>query len=305
MDRRKFIKKSLAATGAISLGQSVGSDNVTAEPQLEQLCIIHTNDLHSRIEAFPDDGGTFANQGGMAKLGSLVEMIRKENENLLLLDAGDIFQGTPYFNIYGGELEFKMMTRIGYDASTLGNHDFDNGLEGFYAQLPHANFSFINSNYDFSRTILANHIEPFKVFRKGEIKVGVFGLGIELKGLVPDKSYGQTVYKDPVGVAQDMVGELKGKGCHLIVCLSHLGFSYKTEKIDDQKLARRIEGINLIIGGHTHSFLDRPMEVTGPGGHVTIINQAGRSALRLGKLNFDFEKNRKLKTAIAENLAIK
>jgi len=304
MDRRKFIRKSLTATGALGLGPSIWAEAAEA-PSTNQLCILHTNDLHSRVEAFPDDGGSFANQGGMAKLGKLVETIRAQQKNLLLFDAGDIFQGTPYFNLYGGELEFKLMSRIGYDASTLGNHDFDNGLDGFYKQLPHANFPFINSNYDFSRTLLANQIAPYKIFRKGRINVGVFGLGIELQGLVPDKSYGQTRYLDPVGIAEDMVQELKGKGCHLIVCLSHLGFTYKSDKIDDQKLARQVEGIDLIIGGHTHSFLEQPVEVSGPGGHLTIVNQAGRSALRLGSLNFEFKKNQKIKTPLSDNLAIK
>lgn len=305
MDRRKFIQNTLVASGAMSLGQSIWSGEATAAPSVERICILHTNDLHSRVHAFPDDGGSFANQGGMTKLGKKVQTIRAEEENLLLLDAGDIFQGTPYFNVYGGELEFKLMSIIGYDASTLGNHDFDNGLEGFYKQLHHAKFPFVNSNYDFSRTLLANQILPYKVIRKGRIKVGIFGLGIELKGLVPDKSYGQTRYLDPVGVAEDMVQELKGKGCNLIICLSHLGFSYKTAKIDDQKLASRVAGIDLIIGGHTHSFLEQPVEVIGPGGHLTVINQAGRSALRLGRLNFEFKKNQKIKTALSENLAIK
>nr|MBI1228507.1 bifunctional metallophosphatase/5'-nucleotidase [Cytophagales bacterium] len=305
MDRREFLQKSLAVTGALSLGQTALPTSTSASPSKTGVCIIHTNDLHSRIHAFPDDGGNFANQGGMAKLSHLVAAIRKEEDQLLLLDAGDIFQGTPYFNIYGGEVEFRLMSLIGYDASTLGNHDFDNGLEGFYKQLPHATFPFINSNYDFSRTLLANHILPYKLFKKGSITVGVFGLGIELKGLVPDKSYGNTNYLDPVGVAKEMVQELRRKGCHLVVCLSHLGFAYKSDKIDDKKLARQVEGIDAIIGGHTHSFLERPVEVIGPGGHVTVINQAGRSALRLGRLKFEFEKNRKLKTALSGNLAIK
>ena len=124
----------------------------------------------------------------MAQRAGLINSIREKEDHVLLLDAGDIFQGTPYFNFYGGELEFKLMSTMKYDAATLGNHDFDNGLIGLKKQLPFAKFPFLIANYDFSKTILKDKFNPYKIFNKGGIKIGVFGIGIELEGLVP-KNY--------------------------------------------------------------------------------------------------------------------
>src|SRR5690554_3227213 len=196
MDRRKFLKAGvLTCTGLAS--RSVFGESAWSVPSPKRLIVLHTNDMHSRIEPFPDDGGTFANLGGMARRATLIQQIRNQESHVLLLDAGDIFQGTPYFNFYGGELEFRLMSEMGYDAATLGNHEFDNGIKGFAEQLPHAGFSFVNSNYDFSGTALQNDIKPFMITRKGGIKVGVFGLGIELQGLVAKAHYGPIRYEDP------------------------------------------------------------------------------------------------------------
>ena len=300
MNRRTFIQKSLIGAGAITLPLSG-----YAAKRSSKLCVLHTNDMHSRIEPFPDDGSAFANLGGMARRAALIQEIRRQEPNLLLLDAGDIFQGTPYFNLYGGELEFKLMSQMRYDAATLGNHDFDNGLDGLEEQLPHASFPFICSNYDFSETNLKDRFLPYKVFDKGGIKVGVFGIGIELEGLVPAVSYGATRYLDPVEVADEMVKTLLSNNCQMVICLSHLGYSYKSQKIDDQKLAAKVDGIDLIIGGHTHTFLEAPTRVTTPSGGITLVNQAGRSGVRMGRLDFEFDRNKKIKKANAESLAIK
>jgi 5'-nucleotidase len=300
MNRRTFIQKSLIGAGALSLPYSGYSAK-----RPSKLCVLHTNDMHSRIEPFPDDGSAFANLGGMARRAALIQEIRRQETNVILLDAGDIFQGTPYFNLYGGELEFKLMSQMGYDAATLGNHDFDNGLDGLEEQLPHASFPFICSNYDFSETLLRDRFLPYKIFGKGGIKVGVFGLGIELEGLVPAMSYGATKYLEPISIAKEMVRTLQSLDCQLIICLSHLGYSYKSEKIDDQKLASKVDGIDLIIGGHTHTFLEAPTQVRTPSGGITLVNQAGRSGVRMGRLDFEFDRNKKIKKANAESLAIK
>ncbi len=302
MERRVFLKKSLLTGAGISLGGSLLAN--TRSLNGKSISILHTNDMHSRIEPFPDDGGKWANQGGMTKLATVIQKVRAEESETLLLDAGDIFQGTPYFNFYGGELELKLMNRMGYDASTLGNHEFDNGLEGIYEQLPNAAFSFISSNYDFSRTILNGAFSPFKIFKKNGLKIGVFALGIELQGLVATKNYGETKYLDPVGIASEMVQELKSIKCDLIICLSHLGHSYQSAKIDDLKLAARVDEIDLIIGGHTHSFLEIPKTVNSPLGYPTLINQAGTGALRLGKVNFEFEKGNKINNITASSIGI-
>lgn len=302
MNRRDFIKNSLLTGAALSIGNPILAEGLFSKGKT--LTILHTNDMHSRIEPFPNDGGRFANQGGMTKLATLVGQIRAEQDNILLLDAGDVFQGTPYFNFYGGELEFKLMSKMGFDASTLGNHEFDNGLEGILNQLPHADFPHICSNYDFSRTILKNQTLPYKIFKKSGIRIGVFGLGIELQGLLGGKNYQETKYLDPVGTAQDMVQELKNKKCDLIICLSHLGYSYRNNKIDDLKLASQVSGIDLIIGGHTHTFLDEPTTVENQEGHKTLIHQVGTAATRLGKIDFVFNKEHKINYASTKSLPI-
>lgn len=303
MWRREFIKKGLLTGIALSTGPSLFASDGLANTQ-KKISILHTNDMHSRIDAFPDDGGRWANQGGMAKLASVISKIRSTERNTLLLDAGDVFQGTPYFNIYGGELEFKLMSQMGFDASTIGNHEFDNGLKGLFEQLPHAQFPHICSNYDFSGTLLQNHTSPYKTFKKKGVRIGVFGLGIELEGLVGKKNYGATKYLDPIGIANDMVEELKSKKADLIICLSHLGYSYRGNKIDDVKLAAAVSGIDLIIGGHTHTFLEDVTVVKNSEGHQTLVHQAGTGALRLGKVDFAFSTENKIIYANANSLPI-
>lgn len=261
-----------------------------AENNRRHITILHTNDVHSHIEPFGPDDPRNPNMGGVARRATLVAQIRQENPNTLLLDAGDIFQGTPFFNFYGGELEFKLMSKLKYDASTIGNHDFDNGIDGLYAQLPHADFEFITSNYNFSNTVLDGHVLPHKVFTKDGIKIGVFGLGIELEGLVNKHHYKETKYLDPIEIAQDMARILKEeKNCHLVICLSHLGFDYRSDKISDVKLAKATKDIDLIIGGHTHTFLEKPEVHKNAEGKQVLINQVGCYGLYLGRIDFYLE----------------
>ncbi len=290
MKRRDFLRNSLLGTAGLTvLGGLANSAEAAISKAPVRLTILHTNDMHSRIEPFPDNGGQWAGLGGMARRAALIADVRAKEPNVLLLDSGDIFQGTPYFNFFGGELEYKLMTRMGYDASTLGNHDFDNGLDGLGRQLPNAGFPFLIANYDFSKTPLAGKFQPYKVFVKQGVRVGVFGLGIELAGLVGDKNFGQTLYLDPVAKAREMVAQLRGpEKCDLVICLSHLGYKYENEKIDDRKLAAQVSGIDLILGGHTHTFMDAPEPIKGPDGHVALINQVGWSGINLGRLDYDF-----------------
>ena len=291
MKRREFLRNSLLGTaGLATLGSLASSaEAATAAKAPVKLTILHTNDLHSRIEPFPDNGGQWAGLGGMARRAALIKDIRSKEANVLLLDSGDIFQGTPYFNFFGGELEYKLMSQMAYDASTLGNHDFDNGLEGLQRQLPNATFPFLIANYDFSKTSLAGRFAPYKVFEKQGIRIGVFGLGIELSGLVADKNFGQTVYLDPVAKAKEMVAQLRGtEKCDLVICLSHLGYKYENPKLDDRKLAAQVSGIDLILGGHTHTFMDAPEPITNLDGPPTYINQVGWSGINLGRLDYEF-----------------
>lgn len=288
INRRNFIRTGGIAGAAVTL--SINSLDAFASGRLQKLTILHTNDVHSRIEPFPMDGSRNQGLGGTARRAALIKKIRAEQDNVLLLDAGDIFQGTPYFNKYGGELEIKLMSQMRYDATTLGNHDFDNGIEGFYKQLPHANFPVLISNYDLSNTQLSKSTQPFKIFKKAGLKIGVFGLGIELKGLVDPKNYGEAQYQDPITKANEVASVLKNDyKCDLVICLSHLGYRYRDDKVSDQVLAKSTRNIDLIIGGHTHSFMEVPEDVKNLDGKITTINQVGFAGINLGRIDYYFE----------------
>lgn len=292
MKRREFIRNTSAATALATIG-GVGLQSFIAAPNKTHITILHTNDVHSHVEPFGPDDGRNANRGGVSRRATIIENIRKENPNTLLLDAGDIFQGTPYFNYYGGEIEFKLMSKLKYDASTIGNHDFDNGIDGLYAQLPHADFDFLSANYDFSNTVLDTHVKPYKIFTKETIKIGVFGLGIKLQGLVDKNLFKETEYLDPVEIAQDMSRILKEeKKCDLVICLSHLGYNYSNGKISDLSLASKTKNIDLIIGGHTHTFLPKPTVTKNVEGKNMLVNQVGCYGLILGRVDFYFDSDK-------------
>lgn len=272
---------------------ALGLQPFNFKEKIRKITILHTNDVHSHIDPFGPEDDQFANTGGIARRASLIEHIRQENPNTLLLDAGDIFQGTPYFNYYGGELEFKLMSKLKYDAATIGNHDFDNGIDGLYAQLPHADFQFVSANYDFSNTIMNGHVKPYKIFHLNDIKIGVFGLGIQLDGLVLKNLYKETKYLDPLEITQDVSKTLKEvEKCDLIICLSHLGYDYEHDKISDLKLASLTKYIDLIIGGHTHTFLPKPTIIKNIENNNMLVNQVGCYGLYLGKIDFYFDANK-------------
>lgn len=297
MKRRDFIQKTAASSALLSLGGLSLSSFKTLNTK--HLTVLHTNDVHSYIDPFPANHPKNPNMGGVARRAALIENIRRENPNVLLLDAGDIFQGTPYFNYYGGELEFKLMSMMKYDLATIGNHDFDNGIDGLYAQLPNADFEFVSANYDFKNTVMNGHVKPYKIFNKDGIKVGVFGLGISLEGLVDKKNYKETVYNDPLTVAQDMSRILKQEQkCDLVICLSHIGYQYKNEpdKICDTKLATLTKDIDLIIGGHTHTFLDKPTVLKNAEDKDVLVNQVGCYGINLGRIDFYLEDSKSVTT---------
>lgn len=296
MQRRHFIKQSAAASALLAVG-SFGLSAFSNASKRKHITILHTNDTHSRLDPFPANDANYANKGGIARRASLIENIRKENPNTLLLDAGDFFQGTPYFNFYGGELELKLMSMLRYDAATIGNHEFDNGIDGLLAQLPHANFPIISSNYDFSNTVLDGYVDTYKTFEKDGIKVGVFGLGVELEGLVTKKLYKETKYYDPIEIAQDITKKLReDENCDLVICLSHIGYRYEHNKVSDVKLAAATSGIDLILGGHTHTFLPKPVVVKNSKNQDVLINQVGFGGINLGRIDFYFEEKNEVNT---------
>ena len=288
MKRRNFIQNIVLGTGTLLVSPSLFSQENLKKKK--RLVILHTNDTHSTIEPFPSKHSKFPNMGGVSKRHTILQKIRSEEEHVLLLDAGDIFQGTPYFNTFNGELEMKLMSLLQYDAATMGNHDFDIGLEGFLNAQQFANFPFLCANYDFSETILDGKTKAYHIFHKAGIKIGVFGVGVALKGLVSEDKYGNTRYLDPISTANKIASELKSKSCDLVICLSHLGFEYENKSINsDRKLAAETENIDIILGGHTHTFFDKPLVLKNIKNKDVLVNQVGWGGVYLGRIDIDVE----------------
>lgn len=285
MNRRGFLIQGAVAAGALAI-----PENIFATDEITRLTILHTNDVHSRLDPFPMDGSMNAGKGGVAARASIIQKIREAEPNVLLLDAGDIFQGTPYFNIFKGEPEMKSMQMMGYDAGVMGNHDFDAGIENFVQQLSvHGKFPIIMCNYAFDRTPMEKINTPYKIFKKGNIKIGVTGVGIELQGLVPESLFGNTIYLDPIENVNKVAAMLKNeKHCDLVICISHLGDKYAENKVSDEVMAKATQNIDLIIGGHTHRFFDKPREYTNKIGEKVLVNQVGWGGIQLGRLDYVF-----------------
>tara|TARA_B100000524_G_scaffold81771_3_gene37557 strand:- start:17365 stop:18273 length:909 start_codon:yes stop_codon:yes gene_type:complete len=289
MKRRSFLEKFTLSAAGIMLMKPSFAIQETYSDRTNRLVILHTNDTHSNIDPFPDNHSKYPGMGGIAKRYSIVKQIRAEEPNVLLLDSGDVFQGTPYFNTFNGVLEMKCMSKLGYDACTMGNHDFDIGMDGFLKAKKYAGFPFLCANYDFSKTILKGETQVFKIFKKGGLKIGVFGIGVELNGLVPRLAYGDTIYNDPIEIANDTAAQMKKEKCDLVICLSHLGFEYQDNKIvSDKVLARNSSDIDIILGGHTHTFLDKPVIEKNKAKKNVLINQVGWAGVQLGRIDIDF-----------------
>lgn len=294
-NRRTFLQTSLAG-GAGLCFTHFGTGSIEAfapsllEPQAGEtlISILHTNDTHSQIDPLPANDRN-AGKGGVARRATLVRRIRKEQPNTLLLDAGDAFQGTPYFNLYKGEVEIKAMTAVGYDAMTLGNHDFDNGIPALASALKHANFQVVSTNYDVRGTELEPVVKTHLVKEIGGVRVGLFGLGIKLEGLNPPESYKGMKILDPVRMARGAVKLLREQErCQLVVCMSHLGYYPKPKDDDfgDTQLVSQVDGIDFIVSAHTHTFMDRPVIAKQPSGKETVIFQVGKSGIYLGRVDF-------------------
>lgn len=301
MNRRNFVKRS--AIGTLMVGAGSIPLDAMSDHDIQKVTIIHTNDVHSRVDPFPRDGSRNAGLGGASRRAAMIERIRSEEKEVLLLDAGDIFQGTPYYNFFGGEIEMKLMSAMKYDGATIGNHDFDNGIEELVRQMDHSNFPFIIANYDFRDTVMHNLSIPHKVFDKGGIKIGVTGVGIELDGLVAKNLYKDTQYLDPIQIANTQAAHLKHDlKCDYVICLSHLGYKYREGgRVDDISLAKASSDIDLIIGGHTHTFMWESDIIENKKGQPVLVNQAGWAGMMLGRVDLVFEWNRKNKCISCRN----
>ncbi len=251
----------------------------------KNLVILHTNDTHSRIEPLPETDKTYPGRGGVERRAVLIDQIRKENKNVLLFDAGDFLQGTPYFNLFKGEIEVKAMNLMKYDAVTLGNHEFDYGLEVLENIVRKADFPIISSNYDFSLTPLKNHIEPFVVLKRGGIKIGVIGINIQPRGLIAADNYKGMKFLDPIKTANEIASKLLSEyKCDMIVCLSHLGYNA------DLKLAESTKGIDIIVGGHSHTYLKKPAVRQNMDNKDVMIYQTNGRGVFVGRLDIELVK---------------
>ncbi len=290
MKRRSFIK----TVGLGSAAGVVGLSSCIGNAAQYKITILHTNDVHSHIDPFPENHPSYAGKGGYARRSALVKKVRNEEEHVLLLDSGDIFQGTPYFNFYKGELDIRLMGDMQYDVATIGNHEFDNGAEELAKQIKKAKFPFVNSNYNLEKSALNGLLSKYKVIEKGPVKIGIIGLGIQLQGLVTPLNCEGVIYNDPVMEGDKTAKYLKEQvGCHLVIALSHLGYEYKNDFLSDIDVAKNTSGIDVILGGHTHTFLDIPTVVKNKVGKEVIINQTGWGGINLGRLDFTFSNNKK------------
>ncbi|CAN5765760.1 metallophosphatase [soil metagenome] len=303
-NRRDFLRTLTGAGSLFGFGLLTSAFK-TSDSDHVRIIILHTNDVHSHIDPFPDNDPKYAGLGGVERRAALINKIRSTEKNVLLFDAGDIFQGTPYFNMYGGEIEMKLMSKMRYDASAIGNHDFDGGLDNLSKQLQHASFPMVCANYDFTGTPMEGKTVPYRIFEKEGVKVGVFGLGIELSGLVDSRLYGKTIYQDPLIKAAEMSHLLrKEKKCDVVICLSHLGYKYENEKVSDVVLGKKSLGIDVIIGAHTHTFLDKPTILKNREGKDVYITQVGWAGIRLGKITISTNKKTRKNTLESNSVII-
>ena len=280
MGRRRFLATAGLGLTALSgaLGRTKGGP---------RLCILHTNDTHSRLDPFPMDGGRMQGLGGVARRKVLIDRIRQQEEHVLLVDSGDIFQGTPYYNLFQGEPELKAMNLLGYDVSAIGNHEFDSGMEALARGMRLARFEWVCANLDFAGSVAAGLSKPWVVKQVGPFRVGLFGLLCRLEGMVnPMQSQG-VVYLDPVESARASVAALRAEGCDLVVCLSHLGYRARGEgdELRDESLVAAVEGIDLVLGGHSHTFIDELVSLPRMGGGMTRISQQGWGGVRVGRVD--------------------
>lgn len=254
------------------------------------LTILHTNDVHSRIEpnSIESADARKAGKGGFLRVAAYVEQVRKESPNVLVFDSGDFSQGTPYYNLYKGEVEIQLMNAIGYDAGTIGNHEFDSGLDNMARIFKMANFPIVCANYDVKGTVLEGIVKPYVIIRKFGLKIGVLGIGTELSGMVKTSDYQGVTYQDPYEAANKAAAELKKKKCDVIICLSHLGFNpYPKDTVCDLELVKRTRNIDLVLGGHSHTFLEEIVIQKNLDGKDVYITQMGYNAIHVGRVDIE------------------
>lgn len=287
--RRQFLK-SLIGLGAGLLTLRAGA--VVSKSGTKRVVILHTNDTHSQVEPLPSNHPKFPGEGGYAARAALVRKIRTEGYPVLLFDSGDYFQGTPYYNMYNGDVEISLMNSMNYTAVTVGNHEFDKGLDNLNRNYDMAAFDIVSSNYLFQHSGLKSKVLPYKVYSFDKVKIGVFGLGINPDGLISPENLADTRYADPVQKAAETAHLLKKElKCSMVVCLSHLGYKTDEGNIGDYDLARQSKNIDMILGGHSHTLLTKPVTVMNSDSRPVIITQNAYAGVQMSRIDCYFSKS--------------
>lgn len=266
----------------------------SALAQQKQLYIYHSNDTHSRLEPIDvNSADKFAGLGGYVRRATCIDSLRLVNPSMLLFDCGDFSQGTPYYNMYKGEVEVLLMNEMRYDAATIGNHEFDFGLENMARLFELAKFPIVCANYDFKGTVLESLVKPYVIIEREGLKIGVFGLSPRLEGLVQASNCEGVTYLSPVDSANQIAKKLKEElNCDFVICLSHLGLRPSALNQDsDQVLVRNTSNIDLVLGGHSHTFMNDPEIVLNKEGKSVPISQMGKNGVYLGMFKVTFEPN--------------
>jgi 5'-nucleotidase len=254
----------------------------------QDLVILHTNDVHSNIE--PLSSGPNAGLGGFQRRANYIKEMRDSHPNILLLDAGDYNQGTPYYTLFNGEMEVMLYNTMGYDAVCLGNHEFDDGQELLAKRLEKASYETLCANYDFKGTPLEGAVKPYTIIYKGGKKIGIIGVMLDLNGYVSKRAIEGLTYKNPVPIVNKLAKRLKSKEkCDLVIVLSHLGYKGSGKKRPgDIELAALTKNVDIIIGGHSHTFLEEPTIVKNSAGNGVIVNQTGAHGVYVGRIDINF-----------------
>lgn len=292
MLKRTFLYIGLAVFALAMQPVQSEARNQTAKGQ-KQLVILHTNDTHSCIMPLnPNLADTaVANRGGYLRRVNMIKEERKENPDLLLFDSGDFSQGSPYYSLFKGDVEVGLMNEMKYDAATIGNHEFDFGVDNMARIFKEAKFPIVCSNYDFSGTPLEGIVKPWIVIKRNGLKIGVFGLCPQLAGLVPTANYGSIKYLDPIEKGREMAEFLKKKKkCDVVICLSHLGWN--VENVDDTQMIPGTRYVDLVLGGHSHTFFQDLKYVKDLDGKPVPVDQNGKNAIWVGKMVLDLSKNK-------------
>lgn len=250
----------------------------------KELILLQTSDVHSRIEPINQKGDRNYDEGGFVRRATFLDQFRKEHKNVLLFDCGDISQGTPYYNMFQGEVEVKLMNEMGYEAMTIGNHEFDFGMDNMARLFKMAKFPVVCANYNLDATPLKDIVKPYVILERHGLKIGVFGLGAKPEGLIQANKCEGVVYENPIEVSNEIAALLKKKGCDLIVCLSHLGIQM------DERLVAKTRNIDVILGGHSHTFMKGPKTYLNMDGKEVPVMHTGKSGVRVGRLNLTLKR---------------